>query len=86
MTTGARGAICNSWSELTHCNAHLRQVAEIVKRGVWQAGGFPLELSRHRSCWKPPPPYYQRGYVWLFLQQEDGCDFDFLRSSKAHLL
>jgi dihydroxy-acid dehydratase len=36
--------ICNTWSELTHCNAHLRQVAESVKRGVWQAGGFPLEF------------------------------------------
>src|SRR5439155_939476 len=30
--------------ELTHCNAHLRQVAEAVKRGVWSAGGFPLEF------------------------------------------
>jgi L-arabonate dehydrase len=36
--------ICNSWSELTHCNAHLRQLAEGVKRGVWQVGGFPLEF------------------------------------------
>ena len=36
--------ICNSWSELTNCNANLRQVAEAVKRGVWQAGGFPLEF------------------------------------------
>jgi len=36
--------ICNSWSELTSCNAHLRQVAEAVKRGVWSAGGFPLEF------------------------------------------
>jgi dihydroxy-acid dehydratase len=36
--------ICNSWSELTHCNAHLQQLAEAVKRGVWQAGGFPLEF------------------------------------------
>src|SRR5216117_2434492 len=36
--------IANSWSELTHCNAHLRQVAEAVKRGVWSAGGFPLEF------------------------------------------
>ena len=36
--------ICNSWSELTTCNAHLRQVAEAVKRGVWAAGGFPLEF------------------------------------------
>ncbi len=36
--------ICNSWSELTPCNAHLRDVAEAVKRGVWEAGGFPLEF------------------------------------------
>jgi len=37
--------IANSWSELTPCNAHLRRVAEAVKRGVWQAGGFPLEFG-----------------------------------------
>lgn len=36
--------ICNSWSELNHCNVHLREVAEAVKRGVWAAGGFPLEF------------------------------------------
>jgi L-arabonate dehydrase len=36
--------ICNSWSELTSCNVHLRRVAESVKRGVWEAGGFPLEF------------------------------------------
>ena len=36
--------ICNSWSELTNCNAHLRMVAEAVKRGVWEAGGLPLEF------------------------------------------
>src|SRR5437762_14182147 len=36
--------VANSWSELTNCNAHLRQVAEAVKRGVWSAGGFPLEF------------------------------------------
>src|SRR5438445_2245549 len=36
--------IANSWSELTPCNAHLRTVADGVKRGVWQAGGFPLEF------------------------------------------
>src|SRR5260370_22601908 len=36
--------IANSWSELTHCNAHLRDLAVAVKRGVWQAGGFPLEF------------------------------------------
>ena len=36
--------ICNTWSELTPCNAHFREIAEWVKRGVWDAGGFPLEF------------------------------------------
>jgi L-arabonate dehydrase len=36
--------ICNSWSELNNCNAHLREVAEAVKRGVLAAGGLPLEF------------------------------------------
>ena len=36
--------ICNSWSELNNCNLGLRDVAEAVKRGVWAAGGFPLEF------------------------------------------
>ena len=36
--------ICNTWSELTPCNAHLRDLAEAVKRGVFEAGGFPLEF------------------------------------------
>ncbi len=36
--------ICNTWSELTPCNSHLRILAEGVKRGVWEAGGFPVEF------------------------------------------
>lgn len=36
--------ICNTWSELNHCNSHLKEIAEAVKRGVWQAGGWPLEF------------------------------------------
>ena len=36
--------ICNTWSELTPCNAHFRELAEHVKRGVYEAGGFPLEF------------------------------------------
>src|ERR1700742_1072924 len=36
--------ICNTFSELTPCNAHFREIAESVKRGVWEAGGFPLEF------------------------------------------
>src|SRR3984957_8352139 len=36
--------ICNTWSELTPCNAHFRKIAEHVKRGVFEAGGFPVEF------------------------------------------
>ncbi len=36
--------ICNTWSELTPCNSNLRDLAEGVKRGVWEAGGFPVEF------------------------------------------
>lgn len=36
--------ICNTYSELNHCNSHLRAISEAVKRGVLQAGGFPLEF------------------------------------------
>ncbi len=36
--------ICNTWSDLTPCNGHFREIAEHVKRGVWEAGGVPLEL------------------------------------------
>jgi L-arabonate dehydrase len=36
--------ICNTFSEFTPCNAHFRELAEAVKRGVWEAGGFPLEF------------------------------------------
>jgi dihydroxy-acid dehydratase len=36
--------ICNTWSELTPCNGHFREIAEHVKRGVWEAGGLPFEF------------------------------------------
>ncbi len=48
--------IANSWSELTPCNAHLRSLAEAVKSGVWQAGGWPLEfptMSLGESLMRP---------------------------------
>ncbi len=54
--------ICNSWSELNNCNAHLRTVAEVVKRGVWEAGGFPLEfntLSLGEMLMKPTTMLYR---------------------------
>jgi L-arabonate dehydrase len=54
--------ICNSWSELVNCNVHLRGLAESVKRGVLQAGGFPLEfpvLSLGESLMKPTTMLYR---------------------------
>src|SRR5437764_7268167 len=54
--------ISNSWSELTNCNTNLRQVAEAVKRGVWQAGGFPLEfptMSLGEMFMKPTSMLYR---------------------------
>ncbi|NBO85687.1 MAG: dihydroxy-acid dehydratase, partial [Burkholderiaceae bacterium] len=37
-------AIINTWSDINPCHAHFRQRAEEVKRGIWQAGGFPVEM------------------------------------------
>ena len=54
--------ICNSWSELNNCNTHLRQIAEAVKRGVWIAGGFPLEfptISLGEMFMKPTTMLYR---------------------------
>ena len=48
--------ICNTWSELTPCNGHLRDFAEVVKRGILEAGGFPLEfpvMSLGETLMKP---------------------------------
>src|ERR1700749_182788 len=54
--------ICNTWSELTPCNAHLRDVAEHVKRGIWEAGGLPLEfpvMSLGESNLRPTAMLYR---------------------------
>ena len=54
--------ICNSWSELVNCNSHLRELAVAVKRGVLQAGGFPLEfpvLSLGEALMKPSTMLYR---------------------------
>jgi len=37
-------AIVNTWSDINACHAHFRQRADEVKRGIWQAGGFPIEI------------------------------------------
>jgi len=54
--------ICNTWSELTPCNGHLRDFAEIVKRGVVEAGGFPLEfpvMSLGETIMRPTTMLYR---------------------------
>ncbi|MET9020633.1 IlvD/Edd family dehydratase [Actinopolymorpha sp. NPDC004070] len=54
--------IATTWSELAPCNAHLHRVAEAVKRGVWQAGGFPLEfpaLALGESLLRPTAMFYR---------------------------
>lgn len=55
-------AIVNTWSDLTTCHSHFRERAEEVKRGVWQAGGFPVELPAmpvNETYMKPSPMMYR---------------------------
>ncbi|HMF76071.1 MAG TPA: dihydroxy-acid dehydratase, partial [Bryobacteraceae bacterium] len=55
-------AVVNTWSEINPCHFHLRERAEFVKRGVWQAGGFPVEvpaLSITETFMKPSPMLYR---------------------------
>ena len=54
--------ICNTWSELTPCNANLRELAERVRRGVYEAGGFPVEfpvMSLGESNLRPSPMMFR---------------------------
>ncbi len=55
-------AILNTWSELNPCHMHLRERAEHVKRGVWEAGGFPAEFgvaTLSETFQKPTPMLYR---------------------------
>jgi dihydroxy-acid dehydratase len=55
-------AIINTWSDLAACHSHFRTRADEVKRGVWQAGGFPVELpamSVSETYMKPSPMLYR---------------------------
>ncbi|WP_339771964.1 L-arabinonate dehydratase [uncultured Pseudosulfitobacter sp.] len=54
--------ICNTWSQLTPCNAHLRDLAERVKHGIYEAGGLPLEFpvfSTGESALRPTAMMYR---------------------------
>jgi dihydroxy-acid dehydratase len=55
-------AVLNTWSDINPCHVHLRERAEAVKRGVWQAGGFPLEFpvaTLSETYQKPTPMLYR---------------------------
>jgi L-arabonate dehydrase len=54
--------ICNTWSEFTPCNSHFRQLAEHVKHGIYEAGGFPVEfpvMSLGETLIKPTAMLYR---------------------------
>jgi len=54
--------ICNTWSELTPCNSHFRELAEYVKRGIWEAGGLPVEfpvMSLGETIMRPTTMLYR---------------------------
>ncbi|NNV57907.1 IlvD/Edd family dehydratase [Limnovirga soli] len=54
--------ICNTWSELTPCNAHFRELAESIKHGIYEAGGFPVEfpvMSLGETLMKPTAMLYR---------------------------
>ncbi|MCK7473606.1 MAG: dihydroxy-acid dehydratase [Rhodopseudomonas palustris] len=76
-------AIVNTWSDINPCHTHFRQRAEEVKRGVWQAGGFPVEmpaisLSRavpeaHDDALPQPPRDGDRGAAALATRSTAAC-------------
>jgi dihydroxy-acid dehydratase len=68
--------ICNTWSELTPCNAHFREIAESVKKGVLEAGGFPVEfpvMSLGETLIKPTAMLY-RNLVSMDVEESIRCN------------
>ena len=79
--------ICNSWSELNNCNMHLREVAEAVKRGVWAAGGFPLEfptISLGEMLMRPTTMLF-RNLMAMDVEEIDSRESSGRRSSAVRL-
>ncbi len=68
-------AILNTWSDLNTCHTHFRERAEEVKRGVWQAGGFPVEvpiMTLSETYMKPTSMYY-RNLVAMEVEETLRC-------------
>jgi dihydroxyacid dehydratase/phosphogluconate dehydratase len=49
-------AVVNTWNDISPCHMHFRERAEEIKRGIWQAGGFPIELPAISLCTSGPIP------------------------------
>lgn len=73
--------ILNTWSDLTPCNGHLRELAEKVKAGIWEAGGFPVEVpvfSASENTFRPTAMMF-RNLAALSIEEQirgqpmDGC-------------
>jgi dihydroxy-acid dehydratase len=73
--------ILNTWSDMTPCNGHLRELAEKVKAGIWEAGGFPMEVpvfSASENTFRPTAMMY-RNLAALAVEETirgqpmDGC-------------
>lgn len=73
--------ILNTWSELTPCNGHLRELSEKVKAGIWEAGGFPVEVpvfSASENTFRPTAMMY-RNLAAMSIEEQirgqpmDGC-------------
>lgn len=73
--------ILNTWSDMTPCNGHLRELAEKVKAGIWEAGGFPMEVpvfSASENTFRPTAMMF-RNLAALSIEEQirgqpmDGC-------------
>ncbi|MFV0490490.1 MAG: L-arabinonate dehydratase [Pseudorhodobacter sp.] len=71
--------IMNTWSELTPCNGHLNEVAEKVKAGIWEAGGFPLEVpvfSASENTFRPTAMMFRNMAAMAVEEQMRGQPID----------
>jgi len=71
--------IMNTWSDLTPCNGHLRELAEKVKAGVWEAGGFPVEVpafSASENTFRPTAMMFRNLAALAIEEQMRGQPID----------
>ncbi len=71
--------ICNTWSEVTPCNGHFRELAQVVKNGVYEAGGFPLEfpvMSLGETIIRPTAMLYRNLAAMTVEESIRGNPFD----------